>query len=338
MRKNPKSLRVHFGGKRGAAIRQNYTALTYELVSKAGIKKTKPLLDIDSSSFSYTHCHPNGLLFSTAFAQPAITVMEKASFEDLASRGLISNKDRYAGHSLGEYAALCAIGNIMPLEQFLSVVFYRGLSMQVAVDRDERGRSEFGMLAVDPSRVIKSFDINKLERIVRTIAKTTNSLLEVVNYNVQDKQYVCAGTLRNLQTLTLICNDLATSVVTTSSLDHVISNHIASLSERDSKSIKLNRGKATIPLDGIDVPFHSSFLRPNLSAFRKVLEQHIRKDWIDPEKLIDRYVPNVTAKVFSTSKESFEYAYSVTKSEKLKYVLDKWEEDDLRTDKALGSS
>jgi fatty acid synthase subunit beta len=301
-------------------------SMTHEVESKEGIKETKCCLNIGPTTSSYTHRHPNGLLYSTAFAQPALTVMEKASFEDMASRGLVSDKSKYAGHSLGEYAALCAIANIMPLEQFLSVVFYRGLSMQSAVERDEQGRSEFGMMAVDPSRVTDSFDLKKLEEIVTAIATESNSLLEVVNYNVKDKQYVCAGTLRNLQTLTLVCNDLATSATLPPVLGPLISKHLASLSTMDPSSITLGRGKATVPLDGIDVPFHSSYLRPNLAAFREVLEQCIHKDCIDPEKLIGRYVPNVTARAFDISKEAFEYAYSVTRSEKLKSVLDEWVE------------
>jgi fatty acid synthase subunit beta len=129
--------------------------MTYDSYDTAGNKTTKRFFDIYERSPSYTYRHPKGLLFSTEFAQPALTVMEKAAFEDMNSKGLISEGSKYAGHSLGEYAALGAIANIMPLEQILSIVFYRGLSMQVAVERDEEGRSDFGMMAVDPSRVTK---------------------------------------------------------------------------------------------------------------------------------------------------------------------------------------
>jgi fatty acid synthase subunit beta len=301
--------------------------MTYESVSKTGAKEIKRFFNITSTTPSYTYRHPKGLLFSTEFAQPALTVMEKAAFEDMTVRGLVSDNSKYAGHSLGEYAALCAIANMMPLEQILSIVFYRGLSMQVAVERDEEGRSEFGMMAVDPSRVTKGFNVEKLEATVMAIAKESGSLLEIVNYNVQDKQYVCAGTLRNLQTLTMVCNDLATNTMPPPSLDSLITRHVASLADADPTTIPLDRGKATIPLTGIDVPFHSSFLRPNLAAFREVLEQNIRKDWIDPEKLIGRYVPNVTAKPFEISKEAFENAYEATGSDRLKHVLDNWVEE-----------
>jgi fatty acid synthase subunit beta len=57
-----------------------------------------------------------------------------------------------------------------------------------------------------------------------------------------------------------------------------------------------------------------------------VLEQNIRKDWMDPEKLIGRYVPNVTAKPFDISREAFEHAYEATGSDRLKRVLDEWVE------------
>lgn len=180
------------------------------------------------------------------------------------------------------------------------------------------------MMAVDPSRVSMGFDVNKLQETVLSIAMESGALLEIVNYNVQDKQYVCAGTLRNLQALTLVCNDLATATAPPPSIDSLIAKHVASLTATDAKSITLERGKATIPLVGIDVPFHSSWLRPNLAAFREVLEQTIRKDWIDPEKLIGKYVPNVTARSFDISRKAFEYAYSVTGSDRLKIVLDGW--------------
>ncbi len=301
--------------------------MTYESTKPGGGRVTKHFFNITPSTPSYTYRHPKGLLFSTEFAQPALTIVEKAAFDDMASRGLISETSKYAGHSLGEYAALSAIANMMPLERMLSIVFYRGLSMQVAVERDEEGRSEFGMMAVDPSRVTKGFNIKKLEEVVKKIADESASLLEIVNYNVQDKQYVCAGTLRNLQTLTLVCNDLATPTMPPPSIPSLITKHIIAMKDADATSIDLQRGKATIPLVGIDVPFHSSFLRPNLPAFREVLEQNIQKDFMDPEKLIGRYVPNVTARPFDISREAFEYAYQATGSERLKHVLDNWVEE-----------
>ncbi|KAF2800346.1 beta subunit of fatty acid synthase [Melanomma pulvis-pyrius CBS 109.77] len=324
VKKNPKSLTIHFGGRRGAQIRTNYLSMLYDSYDVDGNKTSKRFFDIHEHSASYTYRHPKGLLFSTEFAQPALTVMEKAAFEDMSDKGLVSSNSKYAGHSLGEYAALCAIANMMPLEQILSIVFYRGLSMQVAVSRDAAGRSEFGMMAVDPSRITRGFDVQALEACVAAIAAASGgTLLEIVNYNVENRQYVCAGTLRNLHTLTAVCNELhASGPAALPSLPDIIARHVAA--NAGVAITQLERGTATIPLAGIDVPFHSSFLRPNLAAFREVLEKNIRKDWMDPEKLVGRYIPNVTARPFEISKEAFEYAYEVTGSERLKGVLDNW--------------
>lgn len=63
--------------------------------------------------------------------------MEKASFEDMRSKGLVQRDSSFAGHSLGEYSALAALAEVMPIESLVSVVYYRGLTMQVAVERDE---------------------------------------------------------------------------------------------------------------------------------------------------------------------------------------------------------
>jgi fatty acid synthase subunit beta len=327
VRKNPKTLTIHFGGRRGAALRANYLKMTYDSFTSSGQKITKRFFDISPYSASYTYRSPKGLLFSTEFAQPALTVMEKAAFEDMAAKGLVSQKSRYAGHSLGEYAALAAIADMMPLEQILSIVFYRGLSMQVAVERDCEGRSEFGMMAVDPSRVTSAFGITGLETTVKQIGETTGKLLEIVNYNVAQRQYVCAGTLTNLHLLTAVLNTVATfnnPKPTTTTIAALIDAQ-ATLLAAGPPITALARGTATIPLTGIDVPFHSSFLRPNLGAFREVLEQNIVASKLDPEKLVGRYVPNVTARPFELSKEAFEYAFEVTGSERLKEVLEKWE-------------
>ena len=81
VRKNPKSLTVHFGGRRGAAIRRNYMALEVEAPDGSG---PVPLLpDITEDSDSYTFVHPEGLLYATQFTQPALVLVEKAAFDDM---------------------------------------------------------------------------------------------------------------------------------------------------------------------------------------------------------------------------------------------------------------
>lgn len=116
----------------------------------------EPILkEINEHTTSHTFSEPRGLLFSTQFAQPAITLVSKAAFEDMKSKGLVAPGSTFAGHSLGEYGALSAFTEFIPFQTLMSVVFYRGLTMQVAMDRDEHGSTDFSMVAVNPSRVGK---------------------------------------------------------------------------------------------------------------------------------------------------------------------------------------
>ena len=207
VKNNPKELTIHFGGPRGKAIRQNYMAMTFETVNTDGsIKSEKIFKEINDNTSSYTYRSPTGLLSATQFTQPALTLMEKASFEDMRAKGLVQRDSSFAGHSLGEYSALASIAEVMPIESLVSVVFYRGLTMQVAVERDEQGRSNYSMCAVNPSRISKTFNEQALQYVVENIAETTGWLVEIVNYNVANMQYVCAGDV-SCNVLSQFCAD-----------------------------------------------------------------------------------------------------------------------------------
>ena len=160
MRNDPKELKIHFGGSRGRAIRENYMALRCEMIHADGRTTSEKIFkDITEETKSHTFRSSTGLLSSTQFTQPALTLMEKAIIEDMKDKGLLADHCSFAGHSLGEYSALAAIAEIMPIESLVSVVFYRGLTMQMAVERDDQGRSNFSMCAVDPSRLSKGMSI-----------------------------------------------------------------------------------------------------------------------------------------------------------------------------------
>ena len=193
VKNNPKDKTVHFGGIKGQAIRQRYMDMTYDTMDKDGQVKTLPLFaDINVRTPQYTFSHPSGLLFATQFAQIALVVTEKAAFEDMRSKGLVQNDCAFAGHSLGEYSALASIGDVLPISALVDVVFYRGITMQRAVERDSENRSNYAMCAVNPSRISKSFNDAALREVVDTIARKTELLLEIVNYNVE----VCALMLK----------------------------------------------------------------------------------------------------------------------------------------------
>jgi [acyl-carrier-protein] S-malonyltransferase/trans-AT polyketide synthase/acyltransferase/oxidoreductase domain-containing protein len=67
----------------------------------------------------------------TEYAQPAILTAEIASYRTLEQEfGLVAHY--FAGHSLGEYTALCAAG-VMPFADAVRIVRCRGAAMQHAV-------------------------------------------------------------------------------------------------------------------------------------------------------------------------------------------------------------
>ncbi|RDL30477.1 uncharacterized protein BP5553_10355 [Venustampulla echinocandica] len=343
VKNDPKELTVHFGGPRGRHIRESYMSMTYEQIGPDGTSRIEKVFkDINEETESHTYRSATGLLSSTEFTQPALALMELAIFFDLQDRGLISDNSPYAGHSLGEYSGLCAVANIMSIESLTSVVFYRGLTMQVAVERDELGRSNFSMCAVDPSRLTKGFNEAALKLIIQRISLETGWLLEIVNYNIANLQYVCAGELRALECLTNILNSIKEKNVIVEAnssgdsepllQDLTPSQHqILAITHDEIRAIyktpvkTLTRGKATIPLKGIDVPFHSSFLKPGVGSFRNVLRHHINQDTLDLSKLSGRYIPNLTAKPFEISEESFKEVAALTGSPLLRKVADDWE-------------
>ncbi|KAI0021548.1 beta subunit of fatty acid synthase [Xylariomycetidae sp. FL0641] len=338
VKNNPKELTVHFGGPRGKAIRENYMAMNFETVGADGTVKSERIFkEINERTTSYTYRSPTGLLSATQFTQPALTLMEKASFEDMDSKGLVPRDITFAGHSLGEYSALASLADVLPIESLVSVVFYRGLTMQVAVERDAEGRSNYSMCAVNPSRISKTFGEGALRFVVSNIAEETGWLLEIVNYNIANMQYVCAGDLRALDTLTSVTNFLKAQKVDINQLRAELSTeevkkHLVDIIKgcaqqtlAKPKPLDLQRGFATIPLKGIDVPFHSTFLRSGVKPFRNILLKKINKTSIDPSKLVGKYIPNVTARPFELTKEYFQNVYDLTSSPKIAQILQNWD-------------
>ncbi|KAJ3768530.1 acyl transferase [Lentinula raphanica] len=291
VKENLKEKTIHFGGIKGQAIRQRYMEMSYDTTDKDGHFKTLPLFaDINICTPKYTFSHPNGLRFATQFAQIALVVTEKAAFEDMR-------------HSLGGYSALASIADVLAISALVDVVFYRGITMQRAVEHDSQNRCNYAMCAVNP-------------KVVDTISVLTASLLEIINYNVEGQQYVCAGELVVLQTMANVFNylklqkiDIAKSTETFSVEkvkempgDIVKECHGRALDQQKVTGyIQLERGFATIPLPGIDVPFHSRYLWAGPMPFRTYLSKKIDPTHINPDVLIGKYTPNLIAQPFDVS-------------------------------------
>ncbi|KIA75623.1 fatty acid synthase beta subunit [Aspergillus ustus] len=319
VRDNPSTLTVHFGGRRGQQIRANYLAMA------AGSEADKGMLPgLTASSRSYTFSYPAGLLMSTQFAQPALAVMEMAEYAHLQAQGVVQASSLFAGHSLGEYSALGACTTFMPFEALLSLILYRGLNMQNALPRDANGRTEYGMIAADPCRVRPDFGERNLMDLVRMISKETGLLLEVVNHNVRSRQYVCAGNIRTLFVLGQMCDEFGTSTAleSTESWKRSIHHHMAQ-AQKITGQTQLTRGRATVPLAGVDIPFHSQMLRGHIDNYRQYLRRNLRISDLELSELVGRWVPNVVGKPFAVDVPYIRLVQEITGSQPLKDLLTK---------------
>uniref|UniRef100_M4BNV4 Fatty acid synthase subunit alpha n=2 Tax=Hyaloperonospora TaxID=184462 RepID=M4BNV4_HYAAE len=329
VRTNPKSITVHFGGKKGRAIREKYMSLTCEDPASGAIAPLLPEINARTQSFSFSA--PEGLLFATQFSQPALVLLEKAMFSEIEAAQLIPDDAHFAGHSLGEYAGLSSFAGALAVEDVVEVVFLRGLIMQKAVKRDAEGRSDYGMVATNPTRVGPHLTEEVMHKIVDEIETASGKLLQVVNFNIQQRQYVVAGENVNLETLSLVLSAFKTlQSATPEDVAKVISDSLTQARTRkekcelSSRPFTLAKGLATIPLVGIDVPFHSRELLGGVPSFRALLRTKFDPEVLERQLplLVNRYIPNLVATPFSLERSYFEEVHKVTKSPYLAEVLD----------------
>ncbi|CAH0517169.1 unnamed protein product [Peronospora belbahrii] len=329
VRTNPKSITVHFGGKKGRAIREKYMSLTCEDPVTGEIAPLLPEINSRTQSFSFSA--PEGLLFATQFSQPALVLLEKAMFSEIETAQLIPDDAHFAGHSLGEYAGLSSFAGALAVEDVVEVVFLRGLIMQKAVKRDAEGRSDYGMVAMNPTRVGPHLTEEVMFKIVDGIGAASSKLLQVVNFNIQQRQYVIAGENVNLETLSLALSTFKTlKSADTEDVEKVIADSLAQARARKEKCkqtgrpFTLTKGLATIPLVGIDVPFHSCELLGGVPSFRALLRTKFDPHVLERQLplLVNRYIPNLVATPFSLERSYFEEAYEATKSPYLAEALD----------------
>ncbi|KAG8960629.1 3-oxoacyl-[acyl-carrier-protein] synthase [Tulasnella sp. 425] len=159
---------------------------------------------------------------------------------------------------------------------------------------------------------------------------------------MKSQQYVCAGELVSLQTLTNVLNFLKKEKIDIGKLtqsmtvekvkemlcDIVDECHKASVQKQKAEGyIKLERGYATIPLPGIDVPFHSRYLWAGVMPFCAYLSKKINPAHINPDLLSGKYVPNLIAEPFQVFREYAQRIYDQTSSPRLDKVLKAWEEE-----------
>src|SRR5690606_16061151 len=86
--------------------------------------------------------HPTGVLNLTQITQVVLAVLAAAQVAELREVGVLPDDLAtawpdvvVAGHSVGEFNALAALG-VLPLATVVELVFRRGLAMQAEVPRD----------------------------------------------------------------------------------------------------------------------------------------------------------------------------------------------------------
>ncbi|KAJ1764420.1 fatty acid synthase alpha subunit Lsd1, partial [Coemansia sp. RSA 1843] len=338
VRANPDSLTIYFGGQQGESVLDNYLALNND----SGDGTTKTLFpSIHADSASHTFHAPSGLLNATQFTQPSLAVLALAAVADMRAHSMVQRNAVFAGHSLGEFAALASLGQgLLSVEEIVDIAFYRGMLMQSAVTRDHQGFSGFAMVSVNPQRLGSGFGEEQLSQIIDLIRSskknTQGGLLEIANYNVKGEQYVVSGSLLLLAALRMVLDNLLETLVTanndttTVSIQPIVSKVLRSseyiLLRNSSGHIETSilRGIATVPLEGIDVPFHSSQLLPCVAPLRTVLQKYIVPENVNLGALRKHYIPNLTAQPFDVSREYFALVHSITSSPVLQKTLDKW--------------
>ncbi|MCC6811227.1 MAG: DUF1729 domain-containing protein [Deltaproteobacteria bacterium] len=256
--------------------------------------------------------HPKGALFLTQFTQVAMAVMAVAQVRELKERGAFVEDARFCGHSVGEYSALAAICEALPLPAVVELVYHRGLAMNGLVARDVNGASPYAMGVIRPNHAGLSED--QALAIVERVRRETGLPLEVVNYNIRGRQYSVTGDVRALNAL---------------------ADTLAPLSKPTRRGT--GREKAYIDVPGIDVPFHSSLLRDGVPVFRATLDRVLPLD-VRPDGLIGRYIPNLVAEPFALSRAFVERVLAVSQSDVLSRVVGewkKWEADPARLARTL---
>ncbi|PJM74581.1 type I polyketide synthase [Bifidobacterium simiarum] len=240
-----------------------------------------------------TYRHPDGLLNLTQFTQVALATVAFAQTARLRETGSDIWPAYFAGHSLGEYNALSAFANVIPLETVLELVFHRGSTMHHLIPRDAQGRSNYRMGALRPNQF--GVDDAHVKDYVESVAEKSGEFLQIVNYNLAGQQYAIAGTIAGLKALKA---DAARRVA------------------------EYGGKPAFMLVPGIDVPFHSTLLRKGVPEFRDKLDALLPK-YIDYRgRLVGRYIPNLVAVPFEMTKEFAAKILEVVPSERIKAALD----------------
>ena len=215
----------------------------FEIIKKI-FKNADELLELPISKIIFEG--PEEKLNLTENTQPAIFLASYAIFTVAQKEfGIDFNKSKFiAGHSLGEYSALCCFG-ALSFEDTLKILKKRGKSMQDAVPANEGG-----MLAV----------LGKELSIIEEIIKKNNHNCFIANDN-SPQQIVVSGLKNNIDVFSQDLNKLKIKNIKLS----VSAPFHCKLMRKATESMKNN----IMDLNFIDIknPLISNFnAKPSISA------------------------------------------------------------------------
>ena len=121
-------------------------------------ERANDLLNKDLTKIIFEN--PNNELGQTENTQPAIFLISYSIFKTIEKETQFNIKDAkyFAGHSLGEYSALCC-ANSLSFDQTISLLKYRGKAMQNAVPNGEGGM--VAVLGANIDNIKKVLEENK---------------------------------------------------------------------------------------------------------------------------------------------------------------------------------
>jgi NADPH:quinone reductase-like Zn-dependent oxidoreductase/malonyl CoA-acyl carrier protein transacylase/SAM-dependent methyltransferase len=331
IRENPVEYKVDFSdGEKGRRLKEKY--MSFVLTKDENIMKEvwnedssispKAFPTVEPSTECYTYKSPKGLLFMTHFAQPIIIIYEYVVLSILelnSETNSIVENSVYCGHSLGEYCALVSIGRIASAKEMAMTCFMRGMVMQTCVYRDSiTSLSSYGMAAVSPNRVGNFFTISNLDVVIECIVNAAGGrLLQIVNLNVYNDQYVVSGERYCIWLLGDVLSYIHDNGE--NSLKGIGKYCYQSIAKHpySATPFEIPKSKAVFPLAGIDVPFHSRLLRKVVPLFRSFLDSRLppadQYSYVD--RLVGKYITNIYSKTtFNISLEFARIIWSLSKS------------------------
>ncbi|RNF07919.1 acyl transferase-like protein [Trypanosoma rangeli] len=203
-------------------------------------------------------CSQGGVMLRTFLTQPCMVAAQMMALEYLrATRGYsVEASSVIAGHSLGEFSALCALGVFSP-EVAVDLVYKRGVFMEYALDQFSANRDNYVIYACNPVRAKLCEDdpdvaVDQFHVLVELVARalsTTTSFVEVVNYNIDHEQYVVAGDRVGMSALGK-CLDpqFRASVCGPSSpLDHIARTAVSSVWQDKKDGVTMDPNKGLSP-------------------------------------------------------------------------------------------